>query len=62
MERGFACVVTARWIKYCLERGLEPVWSCRWGNQGSFGLAVKSGFEPILHLPFYELIKRENHV
>ncbi|HOI75473.1 MAG TPA: GNAT family N-acetyltransferase [Syntrophales bacterium] len=61
-ERGFACVVTARLIEYCLERGLEPVWSCRRGNQGSYNLAVKSGFEPIRHLPFYELILPEKPV
>lgn len=61
-ERGFACAVTTRLIEYCLERGLEPVWSCRRGNQGSYGLAVKSGFEPIRHLPFYELIMPEDRI
>jgi len=55
-RRGFASIVSAKLIDYCLERGLEPVWSCRQGNHGSYNLAIKLGFEPIACLPYYELL------
>jgi len=55
-RRGFASIVSAKLITYCLERGLEPVWSCRFGNHGSYSLALKLGFEPIAYLPYYELL------
>lgn len=55
-RRGFATIVSAKLVEYCLERGLEPIWSCRLGNQGSYHLAIKIGFEPIAYLPYYELL------
>lgn len=54
-RRGFAGIVSARLVDHGLERGMEPVWSCRRGNQGSYHLAVKLGFEPVAQLPYYEL-------
>jgi len=55
-KRGFASIVTAKLVEYCIEKGLEPVWSCRRGNQGSYNLAIKLGFEPTVCLPYYELL------
>ncbi|MHB8138067.1 MAG: GNAT family N-acetyltransferase [Smithellaceae bacterium] len=55
-KRGFASIVTAKLVEYCIEKGLEPVWSCRRGNQGSYNLAIKLGFEPTVYLPYYELL------
>ena len=55
-RRGFAGIVSAKLVEYCLERELEPIWSCRQGNQGSYNLAIKLGFEPIAILPYYELL------
>jgi GNAT superfamily N-acetyltransferase len=54
--RGFASIVSAKLIEYCFARGLEPIWSCRQGNKGSYNLAIKLGFEPIAILPYYELL------
>lgn len=53
--RGYAYTVCAALIDYCLERGLEPVWSCREGNAGSYALARKLGFVPTFKLPYYRL-------
>lgn len=53
--RGYAYAVCAALIDYCLERGLEPVWSCREGNAGSYALARKLGFVPTVTLPYYRL-------
>jgi len=54
-RRGYASIVCARLIDYCLERGFEPIWACRLGNGGSYELAIRLGFEPIAYLPYYEL-------
>jgi len=54
-RRGYASIVCARLIDYCLERGLEPIWACSLGNNASYELALKLGFEPIAYLPYYEL-------
>ncbi|MBI9093022.1 MAG: GNAT family N-acetyltransferase [Desulfobacterium sp.] len=56
-RRGFASIISAKLVEYCLERGLEPVWACRRGNHGSYNLAVKLGFEPVACLPYYELLR-----
>ena len=53
--KGFALACCAALIDYCLEKGYEPVWSCRHENTGSFLLAQKLGFEPILFTPFYRM-------
>jgi len=52
---GYAQCVCARLIDYCLEHGLEPVWSCRLGNKGSYELALRLGFEPTITRPYYEV-------
>jgi len=56
-RRGYGGKVSARLIEYCLEKGLEPVWSCRRGNSASYNMAIKLGFEPTVCLPYYELLK-----
>jgi RimJ/RimL family protein N-acetyltransferase len=52
---GFAFIVCKRLIDYCIESDLTPVWSCRHENTGSYNLALKLGFEPVLYRPFYRL-------
>lgn len=53
--KGYAFTVCSALIDYCLERQLEPVWSCRLENEGSYRLAQKLGFEPTLTFPYYRL-------
>ncbi len=53
--KGYAEIVCARLIDYCLEKNLEPIWSCRLENQASYNLAFKLGFEPTVMIPFYRL-------
>lgn len=53
--KGSAQMVCIALINYCLENGLEPVWACRLENTGSFKLAEKLGFEPVVQLPYYRL-------
>lgn len=53
--RGHAQRACARLISDCIQRGLTPVWSCRTENEGSFRLAERLGFVPVLQLPYYEL-------
>jgi RimJ/RimL family protein N-acetyltransferase len=55
--KGFAILTCSALIDYCLKNGLEPVWSCRKENTGSYLLAQKLGFEPTLTIPFYRLCK-----
>jgi GNAT superfamily N-acetyltransferase len=52
---GFAQIVCSALIDYCLTNNLEPIWSCRLENIGSYNLAQKLGFEPTNELPFYRL-------
>jgi GNAT superfamily N-acetyltransferase len=54
---GFAEKTCSRLIEYCLERNLEPIWSCRLENTASYQLAQKLGFEPTIMIPFYRLSK-----
>ena len=53
--KGYALLTCAALIDYCLENDLEPVWSCRLENTGSYLLAQKLGFEPTITLPYYRL-------
>ena len=54
-RRGYSvCPATAS-IDHCLMKGVEPVWSCRKGNAGSFRLALKLGFQPQSYHPYYFL-------
>ena len=54
-RNGFASIVSAKLISYCIENKLEPIWACRLANQASYNLAMKLGFEPVVYLPYYEL-------
>ena len=54
---GFAEKSCSRLIEYCLERNLEPIWSCRLENMASYQLAQKLGFEPTIMIPFHRLSK-----
>jgi RimJ/RimL family protein N-acetyltransferase len=53
--KGYAFAVCSALIDYCLEHGLEPVWSCRLENDASYRLAQKLGFVPTVTLPYYRL-------
>jgi len=53
--QGYAYSVCSALIDYCLLNRLEPVWSCRLENEGSYRLALKLGFEPVLTIPYYRL-------
>jgi hypothetical protein len=53
--KGLAQYSCAELINYCLENNLEPVWSCRLENTGSYLLAQKLGFEPTLNRRYYRL-------
>ncbi len=53
--KGYAFAVCSALIDYCLEHGLEPVWSCRRENDASYRLAQKLGFVPTVTLPYYRL-------
>jgi RimJ/RimL family protein N-acetyltransferase len=54
-RHGFACIVCAKLILYCLENNFEPVWSCGLDNRASYNLALTLGFEPVRHLAYYAL-------
>lgn len=54
---GFAQFACSALIDYCIEKNLEPVWACRLENDGSYKLAQKLGFEPVLEIPYYRLSK-----
>ena len=52
-KMGFAEIVCCALIDYCIENDYEPIWSCKLSNIGSYKLAEKLGFEPILKTPYY---------
>jgi RimJ/RimL family protein N-acetyltransferase len=51
--RGLASVTTRRFIKECVDRGIEPTWDCFTYNVGSMKLASKLGFRPARNYQFY---------
>jgi RimJ/RimL family protein N-acetyltransferase len=53
--KGLARAACAALIDYCIEKGYEPVWSCRLQNIASYELAKKLGFKPTVTLPYYHL-------
>lgn len=53
--RGHAVHACAALIERCLQAGLEPVWACRLGNQASYRLALRLGFEHLRSVPYYQL-------
>jgi RimJ/RimL family protein N-acetyltransferase len=51
--RGYSPLTCAPLIEYCLDRGIEPVWSCFGWNHASQSVASKLGFaDPIHHAWF----------
>ncbi|WP_438445705.1 GNAT family N-acetyltransferase [Gorillibacterium sp. sgz5001074] len=57
--QGYAARVSSALIDDILQRGLEPVWSCRLENVGSYRLAIRLGFEPVLSIPYYRLVQAQ---
>ena len=55
--KGLAYLACAKLIEYCMDRELEPVWSCRLENTGSVNLAKKLGFIETLRMPYYHIPK-----
>ena len=55
--KGFAQRSCSGMIDYCIANHYEPVWACKLENTGSYHLAQKLGFEPVLEIPFYRLCK-----
>lgn len=55
--KGLAELVCRAIIDYCIDNNYEPIWSCRLENIGSYKLAQKLGYDPILYLPYYRLSK-----
>ena len=53
--RNFAFYAACALIDECIAQGLEPVWSCRKENKGSYKLALALGFEPTVELAYYRL-------
>lgn len=53
--RNLAFKVCIALIDYCLENNLEPLWSCKLSNMGSYKLAEKLGFEIAKENPYYRL-------
>lgn len=53
--QGLAVYACAALIHYCLENGLEPVWSCRKENVSSLKLALRLGFEISMCMPYYSI-------
>ncbi|MCL1874757.1 MAG: GNAT family N-acetyltransferase [Synergistaceae bacterium] len=52
---GFARAACMALIDYCIENGLEPVWSCRLENTPSTNLAKSLGFFETMRLPYYHI-------
>lgn len=54
-SRGFAEMVCAVLIDFCIRNHYEPIWACRQENTGSYQLALKPGFEVLTIIPYYQL-------
>ena len=54
-KRGFAEIVCAALIDYCIDNNYTPIWACRLENIGSVKLAEKLGFEVSKSIPYYRL-------
>jgi RimJ/RimL family protein N-acetyltransferase len=53
--QGLAVHAACALLDQCVTLGLEPVWSCRKENQGSYNLAKSLGFQPTIEAPYYHL-------
>ncbi len=54
-RKGYSALSSCRLIDYCIEKGLDPLWSCRNDNIGSIKLAYKLGFEVARTGPYYKI-------
>jgi RimJ/RimL family protein N-acetyltransferase len=45
--QGFALAACSKFIKYCVENSIKPLWDCDDGNEGSKKLADKLGFKSV---------------
>ncbi len=52
-KKGLAAICCTALIDYCINKGFEPVWSCKLENTASFRLAEKLGFEVAASRPYY---------
>lgn len=57
-KKGLARIVSQQMISYCIEHGLEPVWSCVKENISSQRLALSLGFEPEGEIYYYYVLRR----
>jgi hypothetical protein len=55
---GFAQLTCMHLIDFCLEHDCVPIWSCRFENSNSYNLAIRLGFEPVLTMPYYRLVRQ----
>jgi len=53
--QGYALHATSAMLDQCLAADLEPLWSCRKENAGSYRLAMSLGFEPVIDIAYYRL-------
>lgn len=53
--KNYAYRACSAFINYCLDRGIEPIWSCEEINVGSLTLAKKLGFEVLLKTAIYSI-------
>ena len=54
-RRGLARHAAGALVGQCLDAGLEPVWSCRKENRGSYELARALGFVPTEEIAYFHL-------
>lgn len=51
--RGYGALTCGAMLEYCLDRGIEPVWTCNSRNHASLAFARKMGFaDPVHHIWF----------
>jgi len=50
---GLAFAACVALIRYCIEKGMTPIWSCKLDNTASMKLAQRLGFVEIVRFPYY---------
>ncbi|HWS30487.1 MAG TPA: GNAT family N-acetyltransferase [Clostridia bacterium] len=53
--KGLAYAACCALIDFCIEKGFDPVWSCRLDNEGSMMLAKRLGFIETVRTPYYHI-------
>lgn len=53
--KGLARIACMALINYCLEKSLEPIWTCRLENTASANLAKRLGFRETMRAPYYHI-------